>query len=85
MRRNAEGTTDLGKKYTADLIEKPGYQQNPVLGGPATREHAEITENIVASSDDDEIIENPEKCAIGSYSATSVSSFNYVSIFTLGF
>ena len=43
---------------------------------------AGYVENIVTSGDEDEIIENSEKCAIGSYSATSVSSFNYVSIFT---
>ena len=68
MRRNKEGSTNLDKKYSRDLIAKPGY-----------------AENIVASSDEDEITENSEKCAIGSYSATSVSSLNYVSIFTFSF
>ena len=82
MERNEEGTTNLGKKYSCNLVAKLGYQQNPVSSGPATREHAE---NIVASSDEDEITENSEKCAIGSYSATSVSSLNYVSIFTFSF
>ena len=43
-----KGTTDLGKKYSRDLKEIPGYQENLVPSDAAAQED---TENTLVSSD----------------------------------